>query len=213
MRIKYGLTAVTIACTLIFFSFDHCADAADSGIHSLFQEKKSGDAGDIKLLDLELLNQNGKKVRFVSDVLQDKIVVMNFVFTSCPTACPILIQIFVLLQEELGDRLGTEVALVSISVDPTRDIPPRLKKYALEKSARAEWAFLTGKKRNVDQVLTGLDSYSVDIWEHATKVMVGDMQTGKWVNLFGFPGPDEILEKIDELKIDREKYGMNSDEN
>jgi len=208
MKVRYFCAVISIVCGLFFFAHDRPADAADnykySG-HSIGGNKISGDAGDIKLHDLELLDQNGKKVRFVTDVLQDKIVAVNFIFTNCPTACPILTQLFVLLQEELGDRLGKDVALISISVDPTRDIPPRLKRFARKHNARPEWTFLTGKKRNIDKVLTGLDSYSVDIWEHSTKVMVGDARSGKWINLYGFPDPDEILEKVDELQASREK--------
>lgn len=212
MSIRHIPISALCICFMVFLALpsgstgqmDHSTHTGHEG-HVETREKVSGDAGEIKLHDTELLDQDGNAVRFVTDVLGDRIVVMNFIFTNCPTACPILTQIFVVLQEELGDRMGKEVALVSISVDPTRDIPPRLKKFAKEHGAGPGWTFLTGQKREVDHVLTGLDSYSVDIWEHATKVMVGDPLTGKWVNLYGFPDPDEIMEKVDEFRSRRER--------
>lgn len=208
---KISVASLVIFLAVFFYlpisaygQMDHGKHTGHEG-HAQPKNKMSGDAGKIELYDSELLDQNGETVRFVTDVLRDRIVVINFIFTNCPTACPILIQIFLALQEELGDRMGKEVALVSISVDPTRDIPPRLKKFAQEHGAGPGWTFLTGQKRDVDHVLTGLDSYSVDIWEHSTKVMVGDLRSGTWVNLYGFPDPDEIMEKVDELKSIREQ--------
>src|ERR671927_368199 len=80
--------------------------------------------------DVELLNQNGEKVRFYTDVLKGKTVVVNAFFTTCTSVCPPMNRNLERVQEALGDRLGRDVFLVSVSVDPETDTPTRLKEYS-----------------------------------------------------------------------------------
>ena len=80
--------------------------------------------------DVELLNQNGEKVRFYSDVLKGKTVIVNAFFTTCTSVCPPMNRNMEKIQEVLGDRVGRDVFLVSITVDPEVDTPARLKDYA-----------------------------------------------------------------------------------
>jgi protein SCO1 len=154
---------------------------------------------DVKVVDAALVDQDGRTVRFQSDVLADKLVVMNFVYTTCTTVCPILSAKFTRLQERLGDRQGREVFLVSLSIDPNRDTPPRLKAYAAKHRAKAGWTHLTGKKEDVDQVLKGLGAFTPNFVDHAPMMLVGDGRTGRWARLNGFPNPDQVLAQIDEL--------------
>lgn len=156
-------------------------------------------AVDVKLLDAELLDQDGNRVHFRSDVIADRLVVMNFVYTTCTTICPILSSKFTRLQEKLGDRQGREVFLVSMSIDPSRDTPPRLKAYAARHKARAGWSHLTGKQGDVDQVLKGLGAYTANFVDHAPMLLVGDGRTGRWARLNGFPTREQVLAQIDEL--------------
>jgi cytochrome oxidase Cu insertion factor (SCO1/SenC/PrrC family) len=86
--------------------------------------------------DVELINQDGQKVRFYSDVLKDKVVVINTFFTTCTSVCPPMNRNLERVQEALGDRLGKDAFLVSISVDPETDTPPRLKEYSQRFHAR-----------------------------------------------------------------------------
>ena len=154
---------------------------------------------EVKLHDLELLDQDGRKVRFRSDVVGDRIVVIDTFFTTCGLICPILSAIFADVQEQLGDRLGKEVVLVSISVDPGTDIPPRLKEFAVTWEARPGWVFLTGEKLKVDRVLSGLGLYSSDFTAHPAAFLVGDGKNGGWSRFYGFATPEQILGSVDEL--------------
>ncbi len=160
---------------------------------------------DVNLFDLELVNQDGEPVRFKSDVIGDRLIIMDFVYTTCKTACPIQTAIFMRLQEELGPSLGDEVLLVSVSIDPATDIPPRLKAYGRKHNAGPGWVWLTGKKLNVDQVLVGLRAYSSDIVEHPSMILVGDGRHGNWTRYYGFPKVEAILDKLGELKALRGK--------
>ncbi len=158
---------------------------------------------DIDLRDSVLLNQDGEEVRFVSDVIGDKIVVMDFVYTTCTTVCPVLTALFTQVQTQLGDELGNEVVMISMTVDATRDTPPRLKAYATKHRVQDGWIWLTGPKPTMDDVLTGLGAFSASFEDHPAMVIVGDGNTGEWTRMFGFPNPDRIMSVVNEFKAKR----------
>jgi len=165
---------------------------------------RQGKSTRIKLQDRQLVTQAGDRVMFASEVIADRIVVMDFVYTSCTTVCPVLSAVFGQLQDRLGQRLGDEVILVSVSVDPTRDTPPRLRAYAARHKARDGWVWLTGDKSTVDQVLQDLGAYTPNFEDHPSMVLVGDGGSGTWTRYFGFPGTDQIMARVDELAAARQ---------
>jgi protein SCO1/2 len=158
---------------------------------------------EVELLDLVLTDQNGADRKFVSDVIGDRIVVMDFIYTSCTTVCPVLSAVFGQVQQKLGDELGNDVVLVSVSVDPVRDTPQRLKAYAAQHQAQPGWIWLTGNKRTMDRVLDGLGAYSPNFEDHPAMVLVGDGRTGEWSRFFGFPNPDRLMEQVNALQAAR----------
>lgn len=197
------LTAAWIAtwlCTLPALSL---ADAGKAGGE---KEVRSGRA-QVRLHDARMLDQDGKTVRFPSDVVGEKIVVVDTFFTTCGLICPILGAIFADLQDRLGDRLGRDVRLLSITVDPRTDIPPRLKEYAGRWEAKPGWIFLTGEKKVVDHVLEGLGLYAADFNDHPGAILVGDGKTGEWTRFYGFPTPEQLMEKIAVLSGKRKSGG------
>ncbi|MBF8257877.1 MAG: SCO family protein [Actinobacteria bacterium] len=157
----------------------------------------------VRLHDVPLLDQDGRKVRFPGDVIGDRVVVIDTFFTTCGLICPILGGIFADLQEQLGDRLDREVRLISISVDPLTDIPPRLKKYAEQWEARPGWLFLTGEKKAVDRVLEGIGMYAPDFADHPSAFLVGDGREGKWTRFYGFASPERLKSRVEELLAER----------
>lgn len=169
--------------------------------HASSPEKTS--AVRVQLHDLPLLNQDGRSLRFKSDVIGDRLVAITFTYTTCTTICPILDSIFVKLQDKLGNRLGREVFLYTLSIDPVNDVPPRLKSYAGKLKAKPGWDFLTGNKVNVDRVLSGLDMYSADILNHTPSILVGDGKSGVWRRFYGFPSADKLLVTLNELSAAR----------
>jgi protein SCO1/2 len=159
----------------------------------------------IELHDLELLTQDGRRVRFKSDVIGDRLVAITFIYTTCTTICPIFSSIFGQLQNLLGERMGREVVMISLSLNPTTDIPARMKREAQKHGARPGWFYLTGEKQNVVQVLKGLDAYFPDFEQHPPMALVGDGRTGMWRRFNGFPRPEELLALMDELTAARGK--------
>jgi protein SCO1/2 len=167
------------------------------------QPEEATKSADIDLRDRTLIDQNGNEVKFVSDVIADKIVVMDFVFTTCTNVCPILSAVLGQVQRNLGDRLGDEVVIVSVTVDPIRDTPERLKVYSAKHRAGEGWIWLTGPKSGVEDVLIGVGAYSVNFEDHPSMALVRDGRTGQWSRFFGFPGPDRIMEQVNALAAAR----------
>ncbi len=177
---------------------------------AMMQEKApepTAEFADIDLRDALLQTQDGDEVRFVSDVVGDNIVVMDFVYTTCTTVCPVLTALLTQVQTQLGDDLGNEVVMVSMTVDATRDTPARLKAYATKHRVKEGWTWLTGPKSTMDDVLTGLGAFSVSFEDHPAMVIVGDGRSGEWKRMFGFPNPDRIMKVVNEFRERREAGG------
>ena len=158
---------------------------------------------EVDLLDLALVDQHGNELKFVTDVIGDRIVIMDFIYTTCTTVCPVISAVFGQVQGKLGEQLGDEVLLVSVSVDPVRDTPQRLKAYAASHNAKPGWIWLTGDKRSMDKVLDGLGAYSPNFEDHPAMVLVGDGRSGQWSRFFGFPNPDRLVEQVNTLQAAR----------
>jgi protein SCO1/2 len=153
--------------------------------------------------DVELIDQDGNKLRFYSDVLKDKVVIVNTFFSTCTSVCPPLNRNFEKIQEALGDRLGKEAFLVSISVDPEVDTPPRLKEYSRKFHARPGWLFLTGKKENVDWALYKLGQYVEKKDDHTTIVIMGNEPKGLWKKAHGLANVADLISMVEDVLNDR----------
>ena len=210
MRIL-GRTLITSLLTLVLaIPAGAIADEDPHAKHRAMMKQKSEPAlesADVDLRDRPLLTQDGDEVLFVSDVIGDNIVVMDFVYTTCTTICPVLSAIFTQVQGKLGEQVGDDVVLVSMSVDPLRDTPQRLKAYSAKHRAGDSWLWLTGAKPVVDEVLVGVGAYTTNFEDHPTMVLIGDGRTGEWKRLFGFPNPDRIVSVVNEMRARRESGG------
>lgn len=153
--------------------------------------------------DVELLDQDGRRVRFYTDMLKGKTVVINAFFTSCTSVCPPMNRNMEKVQEAFSDRLGKDVFLVSISVDPATDTPPRLKEYARRFHARPGWTFLTGKKENVDWALYKLGQYVESRDDHKTVIIIGNEATGLWKKALGMAKAEELVQIVRSVADDK----------
>ena len=106
------------------------ADEDPHAKHRAMMKQKSEpalEAAEIDLRNRTVLDQDGREMEFVTDAIGDHIVVMDFVYTTCTTICPVLSALFSQVQTKLGsDVVGNDVRLISMSVDPIRDTPQRL---------------------------------------------------------------------------------------
>jgi protein SCO1 len=153
--------------------------------------------------DVELIDQDGQKLHFYSDVLKNKVVIVNAFFSTCTSVCPPMNRNLEKIQDALGDRLGKDVFLVSISVDPETDTPTRLKEYSRRFHARPGWLFLTGKKENIDWALYKLGQYVETKNDHTTVIIIGNEPKGLWKKAFGLAKSDELIRIVDDVINDR----------
>lgn len=153
--------------------------------------------------DVPLVDQDGKTLRFYSDLLKGRIVVINTIFSDCGGVCPIMTERFAEVQTKLGDRVGRDVTLISITVDPATDTPEKLSSYAKHVGARPGWHFLTGDKANIDTVLKRLGQYVENREAHSNILIIGNEPTGLWKKAFGLAPPEQVLEIVESVLADR----------
>ena len=177
--------------------------AALALVPGLARPAESRASAEVSVAEATLVDQDGATARFRTDVIGDHVVVVDFVYTTCTTVCPVLSSVFARVQHRLGDRLGNGVRLVSVSLDPVRDVPARLKSYAARYGAGPHWKWLTGKQEDVEQVLKGLGAYTPSFSAHVPMILVGDGRSGSWTRFNGFPAEDRIVAKVDELLASR----------
>jgi protein SCO1 len=139
-----------------------------------------------------LVDQNGRQFHFYDDLLREKVVVIDTFFATCQGSCPRMSAVFMALQDWLGDRLGRDVELISITVDPVNDTPPVLKDYASRFHARPGWHLMTGDPDTVTDVLKRLGEYTQNKQDHLNVFLIGNERTGLWKKAFGLSPPDDL---------------------
>jgi|SRR5215475_2306152 len=157
----------------------------------------------VTLHDIQLVDTDGQPVRFKSEAVGDRVVIVDFIYTSCTTICPVTSALFAEVQgrlaEKLGERLGPDVKLITLTVDPATDTPARLKDYSGNFGGPAGWIWLTGDKPKVDKVLAGLGAYAADFTRHSGAILVGDAQSGDWTRFYGIPNAQDIVDRVERL--------------
>lgn len=145
--------------------------------------------------EADLSNQDGRKLRFYSDVLKGRTVVLNVAYTSCTDACPLITKQLLQVRDELGPAFGKTVFFVTITSDPGRDTPRALKAFAQKQGADvAGWSFLTGRKGDVDVILKRLGVWSENVEEHATVLYIMDVDAKRMRRMLPNVPPKAIAE-------------------
>ena len=144
--------------------------------------------------DAPLITHQGKTVRFFTDLVKGKVVVINFIYTSCPDECALETARLAEVQKILGDRVGKDVFMYSISIDPTNDTPKILKEYADKFEAGPGWLFLTGKDADITQLRQKLGLYSEGdkdgkLQDHNLSLIIGNQSTGQWMRISPHENP------------------------
>jgi protein SCO1/2 len=138
------------------------------------------------------LDQNGNIVRFYSDLMRGKTLLVNFIFTRCTGSCPLSGMNFAQIQGLLVARGDRSISLISISTDP-EDTPDKLKHWAARFGAQPGWTLLSGSEAAVDEVARALTSAPAKKGEHVPAVLIGDDATGRWTRVYGLQTPAELV--------------------
>jgi len=149
-----------------------------------------------RIPDTTVYDQDGRRLHFYSDLVKGKTVAINFIFTTCTTICPPLSATFRKVQQELGDRVGRDISLISISVDPTTDVPERLKSFAAKFKAAPGWTFVTGNKPEIDLLLTALGAKVADKNDHSPMILIGNEAARYWTRTYGLAPASTLVNVI-----------------
>ncbi len=144
--------------------------------------------------NIPLVTHEGKEVRFFDDLIKDKVVVLNFIFTRCPDVCPLETARLREVQKILGDRVGKDVFIYSISIDPKYDKPHVLKAYAERYQVGPGWLFLTGDEEDIIRLRKKLGMYNPEerggnMRAHTLSLLIGNQRTGRWMRSSPFENP------------------------
>ncbi|WP_038999340.1 MULTISPECIES: SCO family protein [Pseudomonas] len=131
--------------------------------------------------DTVMQDQNGRNLRFYEDVLKDRVVLLNVIFTHCNDACPLITRKLREVREALGEEAASKVTFISLSSDPQNDTPAVLKAFAEKQGVdSANWLFLTGDKAQMDLVLARLGHLIPSPEQHSTQLIAGDVANKRW---------------------------------
>jgi len=153
-----------------------------------------------QLPDVMLTNQYGDKVSTAALLGGEETIMLNFIFTSCTTICPVLSATFSQVQNKYGSQIN-DVKMISVSIDPEYDTPDRLNQYAQRFHAREGWTFLTGDLDTVMNVLNAFDAYRGDKMNHIPLALISTPGSSSWIRLEGFAKASDLVNEYEALKI------------
>lgn len=147
--------------------------------------------------NLEVIDQNGQRLNFYDDVLKDKVVAINFIFTNCQGACPLMTKNLTFVRDMMGGEVGKSVHFVSISIDPTRDTPAAMKEFAQTHDAdHAGWTWITGDPEKLAAIVKKLGSYTDDPEAHTTQMLAANVRTAHWTKIAPNVPPQGVVERL-----------------
>jgi protein SCO1/2 len=155
------------------------------------------------LLNVRLTTHDGRSVRFYDDLVQGRVVAINFMFTNCGSGCPVATANLVQVQKALGDRMGRDITFLSITLDPAHDTAAVLRRHARAYGSGPGWYFLTGKRGDIERLRRGLGAWDPDpavdrdIRQHVGLVILGNEPRGRWKAVPALGSAVRIRQAID----------------
>lgn len=169
------------------------------GAHAAGREKYKKTVEKYAVPAVTLVNQDGRRVDLRSLLNSRKVVMVDFIFTTCTTICPVLSAGFASFQKRIGPE-AEDVQLVSISIDPEHDTPQRMKDYLKRFNGGPGWDFLTGKTADIGKVLVAFQANtSANKIYHLPLALLHSTDNGTWVRIHGLIGTSDLLAEYREL--------------
>ena len=150
--------------------------------------------------DVTLVNQDGAKVQLKAMLESGEPVILDFIFGTCTTICPVLSAGYANLQAKLPPG-APKIHLVSISIDPENDTPKAMRDYLKRYRAKPGWDFLTGRREDIDKVMVAFNAYIPNKMSHYPLTLIRDSKTGKWIRIFGLMSSSEFVAECRKVGI------------
>ena len=147
--------------------------------------------------DVKVLDQNGQRLNFYTDLVKGRNVAINFIFTTCTSVCPVLTATFRRVQVEL-EKSQSDIKLISVSVDPTIDTPERLRDFAGKFKVGPGWTFVTGEKSDIDTLLRQLGAGVGNKNDHTSMILIGNDTADVWTRTYGLSSPTVLIKVMTE---------------
>jgi protein SCO1/2 len=161
-------------------------------------------AGPMHVPDVRVTDQNGRELRFYTDLVHGRVVAISFIFTSCTTICTPIGAKMAALLPALSER--GDVSLISVSIDPATDTPQRLKAWSEKFKPRPGWTLVTGSKEEINRLLAALRAQSPSPASHSPILLVGNDVTGRWTRVNSLNRVQTILTAIDGVRMPKEAH-------
>lgn len=209
---RIGFGAIVLALVLVVGEFGFGAHAVAHEEHAASNHASAARTGatatQVRLPEVELITADGEPFVLSAAGFGDRVVLVDFVYTTCTTICPALSAVMAAAHEALSAHLGRDLVLVSVSVDPARDTPDVLRAYAANFGAGPQWVWLTGNQGPVGKVLRafGLSTGSPD--EHPPLLLVGHPAGGRWLRWLGIPAPQAVIDQVETMIRQRPPAGL-----
>ena len=185
--------------SVIFIAMSSWADdphAKHRAAMSRSEIGKSMHAYDVE--ELAFVGMDGNDSTLGDVLAKGNPVLVNFIFTTCTTICPVQTATFAQVQRKLGDRAG-EVTMVSVSIDPEHDTPSRLKAYSEMFDAGPQWQFLTGSIDEMIDIQKAFEAYHGAKMNHRPLVLIKAPNEDQWLRLEGMASAADILAELQEI--------------
>lgn len=151
---------------------------------------------------VRLVRDDGKLVALPDEMNDGRPVVLNFIYTSCGSICPLMSSVFSQFERRLGP--DAPVHLMSISIDPEQDTPARLREYARRFHARGDWQHYTGTPEASIAAQRAFDVYRGGKMSHGVVTLLRASPGKPWVRLEGFVTPEGLLREYRQLLAARQ---------
>jgi protein SCO1 len=149
--------------------------------------------------DTDVVNQYGQHLHFNSDVIKGRVAIITGFFTTCTAMCPITQENLSHVVKLLGDRMGKDVVIVSVSVDANNDTPERMKAWGEKFHISPGWTLVSGSKSEIDDLLRSLGLFVEIPQRHQSAIIIGNQKAG-WTRASSWASPEKIVTLIDGIE-------------
>jgi protein SCO1/2 len=199
MTSRHVALSAALTGTWLAFAAPVFADTAgDTPDPSFASSKVSVATRDYTVPAVRLIRDDGRSVSLPEEMNDGRPVVLNFIFTSCSSVCPLMSQVFGQFQKKLGAERDS-VHLMSISIDPEEDTPGRLREYARKFHAGPEWQHYTGTVEASLATQKAFGVYRGDKMSHVVVTLLRAAPGQPWRRIDGFMTPDELMAEYHQL--------------
>lgn len=148
--------------------------------------------------DVTLINQSRQKIKLLELLETDKPILLDFIYGTCTTICPILSAGFSNMQRKLGEK-SEQIQLISFTIDPEYDTPEVLAEYLEKYQSKPGWDFFTGTREDIDKVMHAFDAFVPDKMSHYPIMFLRAPDSDEWVRIYGLIGTAELMREYQQL--------------